>query len=483
MQINQKRDDQSDSIDPMKIFVPDFVGMSKSISKHKKEQMVQLPKLMQEPFVNVGILLAESIKFAFDTEFYCKETNEVYVGEFEALYKDDMIIFNNKSYTHLTFVSATPQNNFAPQNNFTLFDVTIGVDFHWQRRESQSFKGELKLVIEQNKLRAINNISVEAYLYSVISSEMSATASLELLKAHAVISRSWLLAPIFNGEEPNCEPIHIIESQDEMIKWYERDAHEGFDVCADDHCQRYQGITRVKSDNVRLAIEATYGLVLVSDGKICDARFSKCCGGVSELFENCWADVPHRYLQRVVDTGALSYDLVSDLTLESNAKKWIRSEHSSFCNTTDARILSQVLNSYDQETPDFYRWRVDYTIDEISKLIASRSGIDFGTIIDLIPMQRGVSGRIIRLKIVGTRATKIIGKELEIRRILSETHLYSSAFIVEKSNAGFTFFGAGWGHGVGLCQIGAAVMAEKGYGFTQILSHYFLDADVIEFYS
>ncbi len=482
MQINQKKDEQSDSIDPMKIFVPNFVGQNKNVPKHKQEQMVQLPKLLQEPSVAVGIMLSDSIKFAFDTEFICKETNAIYIGEFDALYKDDVIIFNGECYNQLTFAPASQQNYFAPENHFTLYGVTIGVDFHWQRKEAQSFKGDLKLVIEQNRLRAINNVSVEAYLFSVISSEMSATASLELLKAHAVISRSWLLAPIFNGDEANHQPLHIIESPDEIIKWYERDAHEGFDVCADDHCQRYQGITRAKSDNVRLAIESTSGLVLAENGKICDARFSKCCGGVTELFENCWANVPHNYLQRVVDNDSISYDLVPDLTVEKNAQKWICSEYTSLCNSSDANVLSQVLNNYDQETQDFYRWRVEYTTDEVSRLIFSRSGIDFGTVIDLIPMQRGVSGRIIRLKIVGTKTTKIIGKELEIRRILSESHLYSSAFVVDKTESGFVLLGAGWGHGVGLCQIGAAVMGDKGYNFNQILSHYFVGAEVVEFY-
>jgi SpoIID/LytB domain protein len=303
---------------------------------------------------------------------------------------------------------------------------------------------------------------------------MSATASLELLKAHAVISRSWLLKPIIHNEH-NANAVLEQRTDDELIKWYERDSHELYNVCADDHCQRYQGITRARTENVRLAIEATRGLVLMSDGEICYARFSKSCGGVSEVFESCWADEHYPYLERVVDS---QQSIVMDLTVEENADAWIRGEHDSFCNTHDKEILSQVLNNYDQETTDFYRWKVEYTTEQLSELVARRSGIDFGTIMALEPVERGVSGRLTRLRIVGTKRTMVVGKELEIRRWLSESHLYSSAFVVDKTEDGFRLIGAGWGHGVGLCQIGAAVMGAKGYKYDEILRHYFVNSEL-----
>ena len=297
---------------------------------------------------------------------------------------------------------------------------------------------------------------------------MSATAGIELLKAHAIISRSWLLKPILEKQFTNysiCENI----TAEETTRWYERDSHSLFDVCADDHCQRYQGISRAQNENVRIAIEATRGVVLTSEGTICDARFSKSCGGVSELFSSCWDNKDEKYLQPIVDSETKT--TIPDLTIEENAEKWIRSEQDSFCNTKDVEILSSILNNYDQETTDFYRWKVEYTTEELSELISKRSGIDFGTITDLTPLQRGPSGRITRLKITGTKRTHIVGKELEIRKWLSTSHLYSSAFVVDKTEEGFILTGAGWGHGVGLCQIGAAVMAAKGYKYDTILQH------------
>ena len=196
----------------------------------------------------------------------------------------------------------------------------------------------------------------------------------------------------------------ILNSQ--FIKWYDREAHTHFDVCADDHCQRYQGVSRKVTPQVHEAIRATRGIVLSYEGEVCDARFSKCCGGKTELYESCWDDTPHPYLSVVDDP---------------------------FCNTDDPKILSEVLNHYDQST-DFYRWTVQYTQAELSELVRRRGGLDYGDIVDLIPIERGPSGRIVRLQIVGTKATRIIGKELEIRRTLSETHLYSSAFEVEKAS-------------------------------------------------
>ncbi|NTV19399.1 MAG: SpoIID/LytB domain-containing protein, partial [Bacteroidales bacterium] len=338
-------------------------------------------------------------------------------------------------------------------------------------------------------ITAINLLGVEEYLTSVISSEMSATASLELLKAHAVISRSWLLAQIDkNIEITNSSEKYstMTESEGELIRWYDREDHTRFDICADDHCQRYQGITRASTPIVKDAIGQTRGELLMSEGKICDARYSKSCGGVFEEFQYCWEDKKYPYLVKQRDSK--SDTIIPDLTVEKNAVEWIKESPESFCNTTDKKVLSQVLNNYDQETVNFYRWSVKYSQKELSQLILKRSGTDYGDILDLVPIERGTSGRLVKLKIVGTKRTRIIGKELEIRRTLSESHLYSSAFFVEKEMGpeqaplAFTLKGAGWGHGVGLCQIGAAVMGEKGYNYKEILLHYFIGATINKMY-
>ena len=336
---------------------------------------------------------------------------------------------------------------------FTLCGVTIGIGFHWQRQEDQKFRGSLLLLSDGGKAVAIDVVPVETYLTSVISSEMSASASLELLKAHAVISRSWLLAminkscsrtqPSDAGRQPSR---HEQLNPDSVIRWYDSEAHQIFDVCADDHCQRYQGISRQTNQHVVEAISQTRGQVLTYRGELCDARFSKCCGGMTEVFETCWEPVSHPYLV---------------------------SKPCPYCHTNDRRILSQVLNSYDQETNDFYRWTVSYTMSQLSDLVRRKSGIDFGLIRDLIPMERSEAGRIIRLKIVGDRRTVTVGKELEIRKWLSESHLYSSAFDVEHTADGIVLHGRGWGHGVGLCQIGAAVMGDQGIPYEDILQFYY----------
>lgn len=363
------------------------------------------------------------------------------------------------------------------------------MNFHWERKETQTFLGTLHLVVEADKICAINELPVETYLVSVISSEMSATSSMELLKAHAVISRSWLLAQMQKrramGEGSN-NFFSFIKKDDELIRWYDREDHTIFDVCADDHCQRYQGITMATNRHVEEAVRQTRGQILTSDGEICDARFGKCCGGVTEEFQYCWENSPKSYLKSVSDTAAAA--AVPDLTVEAAARKWILSEPEAFCNTHDKKILSQVLNDYDQETRDFYRWHVDYTQSELAGIIDEKLNMDFGDIVDLIPLDRGRSGRIWRLKIVGTKRTFIIGKELEIRRALSKSHLYSSAFVVDRQDIvdgvpqRFRIDGAGWGHGVGLCQIGAAVMGEQGYKYDQILLHYYSGAEIEKIY-
>ena len=436
---------------------------------------------MTEPQIAVGILSGKEIQFSFPDEFISSDGIAI-SGIQQAVYRKGKIYWQEKEYDELSF---TPQQTTS--SFFELQDVTIGINFHWERKEVQRFKGELKIIVEDDKLTAINIISIEDYLTSVISSEMSVTASLELLKAHAVISRSWLLNKlrVENGElGVTVQPDNAAHSQ--LIKWYDHEAHKNFDVCADDHCQRYQGITRASTSRAIEAVSATRGETLMYEGKIWDARFSKCCGGAFEEFQNCWENVRHPYL--IGQRDSQTTNKLPDLTIEAEADKWIRTSPVAFCNTQDKKILSQVLNNYDQETADFYRWKVSYSQEELSELIHKRSGIDFGKIIDLIPVERGTSGRLVRLKIVGTLRTLTIGKELEIRRTLSTSHLYSSAFVVDKEYkeedrkykekeqeipSRFILTGAGWGHGVGLCQIGAAVMGEQGYKYEEILSHYY----------
>ncbi len=437
---------------------------------------------MKEPEVSVGIMFEPQIGFILQGDFVCNDLS--FNGKQTVEFANGKILWNDFLYEELLF---TPTDYTT--DSFELEDVTIGINFHWERKENQRFRGSLKFIVENGKLTAINVISVEDYLISVISSEMSATASAELLKAHAVISRSWLLAQIQKNKEiaeAKSEYTAFSQTEDECIKWYDREDHVNFDVCADDHCQRYQGITRASTKNVELAVRSTSGQLLMSGTKICDARFSKCCGGAVEEFQYCWEDVKHPYLVMLRDDK--SGEPLPDLTKENEAVKWIYASPDAFCNTTDKKILSQVLNNYDQETVNFYRWKVSYTQKEISELILKRSGVDYGDILDLIPIERGVSGRLVKLKIVGSKRTLTIGKELEIRRTLSTSHLYSSAFVVEKEDivndipGKFNLIGAGWGHGVGLCQIGAAVMGEQGFTYDNILLHYYVGASINKLY-
>ena len=410
------------------------------------------------PLVSVGIVGAESITFTLNGygEDGSSRTATIHNG---------LIQYDGKAHTRLCF---KPQ---SPDDSFSLMDVVIGVNFHWQRLETQTFRGSLRLLADGGKIWAINDLPVEDYLESVISSEMSAQSSLPLLMAHAVISRSWLMSQIDGNTAPNTQASH----GDAFIRWYDHTDHTLFDVCADDHCQRYQGITKETSPNVAEAIRRTRGELLTYGDEICDARFSKCCGGAMEEFQYCWDDTPKPYLKGIGDTPE---ETIPDLTVEENARQWILSSPKSFCNTTDKRILSQVLNDYDQETTDFYRWRVSYTQEELSKLVEKKLGAGLGTITDMRPLKRGTSGRICELRITGTKKTIVVGKELEIRRALSESHLCSSAFVVEKQGDTFTLIGAGWGHGVGLCQIGAAVMGDKGYAYDEILRHYYPGAEI-----
>ncbi len=406
--------------------------------------------MKKEPNVTVGIVSGERISFSLNKPYVAK--GEVITGDQVVEFSEGGILWRGTQYRNLTF---TPQSKDA---SFSLNDVTIGVNFHWERKETQTFEGTLRIVVEADKIVAINELPVEKYLTSVISSEMSSTSSLEFLKAHAVISRSWLLAQIEKRKQHESGGDNFFsftKSDNEFIRWYDREDHTIFDVCADDHCQRYQGITRANNTHVEEAISQTRGQVLMYEDEICDARFSKCCGGVTEEFQYCWEDTPKPYLV---------------------------SFHDPYCNTNDKHILSQVLNDFDQETPDFYSWQVKYTKAELSELVNRKLKDDFGEIQDLIPVERGKSGRIWKLKIVGTKKTFTIGKELEIRRALSESHLYSSAFDVEKTTDGFILHGKGWGHGVGLCQIGAAVMGEQGHPYDEILLFYYRNAEIKRLY-
>ena len=435
---------------------------------------------MKEPEISVGIVNAQEIHFTLNGNFFAK--GETVTADQVVSFSEGGILWNNNLYRELTF---TPQDE---QNSFSLYDVTIGINFHWERQETQVFSGTLKLVVEEEKIVAINILPVEEYLTSVISSEMNANSSIELLKAHAVVSRSWLLAQIekrkaMSGKDEGF--FSFTKTKEEYIRWYDREDHTIFDVCADDHCQRYQGITKASNATVAEAVRSTRGCLLMHNNKICDARFTKCCGGVTEEFEYCWEDKHFPYLSAVRDTED---QLIPDLTNEEEAEKWIRQAPQSYCNTQDKHILSQILNNYDQETTDFYRWKVRYTQEELAELIRTNTKGEYGDILDLIPVQRGTSGRICKLKIVGSQKTYTIGKEMEIRRILSDSHLFSSAFVVDKGDEKdgvpqwFQLTGAGWGHGVGLCQVGAAVMGEKGYTYEEILLHYYKGASIRKFY-
>ncbi len=432
------------------------------------------------PRIKVGIMQQSKINFQLLGKYTLKENGNTYTDVHEVEYRNHKIIFDGEAFDVLHFI---PKNESAA--SFFLKNVTIGKQFHWERKENQQFLGELHFMIEENGITAINNVLLEDYLTSVISSEMSANSGLELLKAHAIISRSWLMAQVLKNSKLPADYQSIYATDSEFIRWYDREDHTNFDVCADDHCQRYQGITKQTSPKVIEAVKSTSGMVLMHNNNICDARFSKCCGGATETFENVWEPVSHSYLQAFSDSKTAT---LPDLTDEHKATNFIYSSPDAFCNTTDTEILSQVLNNYDQETPDFFRWKVTYSQQELASLIAEKRGINFGAIIDLIPLERGKSGRIIRLKIVGTQHTMVIGKELEIRKTLSQSHLYSSAFVVEKEQDNsnipttFHFIGSGWGHGVGLCQIGAAVMGAKGYDFKAILMHYFRGAVLKQLY-
>ena len=476
------------SAEKMEAIVSNLKASAATAHEHPLQLLADKGK---QPNVNVGIVSGQKIHFSLNKPYLAK--GEVVTGEQEVAFSEGGILWNGNQYSSLTF---HPQSADA---SFSLSDVTIGVNFHWERKETQTFLGTLHFVVESDKICAINELPVERYLESVISSEMSATSSLELLKAHAVISRSWLLAQMKKRREvaeSGNNFFSFVKKDDRLIRWYDRENHTIFDVCADDHCQRYQGITKETSPHVAEAIRQTKGQILMDGDDICDARFSKCCGGVTEEFQYCWEDTPKNYLSSVRDIiqGVKSAVTATPAPLpslqdEAAADAWIRSNPPAFCNTTDKKVLSQVLNDYDQETADFYRWKVTLTQEKLQQLLDEKLKMSFGDIIDLQAEERGKSGRISKLRIVGTEKTFVIGKELEIRRALSDTHLYSSAFVVDRYDIDekgvpqrFDIIGAGWGHGVGLCQIGAAVMGEEGFDYDAILLHYYQGAEIKKVY-
>jgi SpoIID/LytB domain protein len=445
---------------------------------------------LDEPVISVGILCDRQVNFELYGDFNIHGFKQKFSGRFSAEFEGDRIICKSAKDRIEVLNEIIFEPGDLTVDSFLIMDVPIGKKFHWERKQTQRFSGSLKFLKDGDIIWVINIVSVSQYLKSVISSEMSAKSSLQLLKAHAIVSRSWLLAQIDKpkSSEGKSKESHLYQTESEIIRWQDRGEHLLFDVCADDHCQRYQGISKISTDNTNNAIEQTKGIVLMFGGKICDARYSKSCGGISESFENVWEPVKHEYLSSIIDYKFEPENYHLDFSSEGNAKKWILSNPAAFCNTNDERILSQVLVDYDQETTDFYRWKVEYSQEQIAELINKKSRIDFGDILDLVPIERGDSARITKLKIIGTKKEMVIGKELEIRRILSATHLYSSAFVVVKEDdekdipQKFIISGAGWGHGVGLCQIGAAVMASRGYQFDEILLHYFKGAKLKKIY-
>jgi len=446
---------------------------------------------MDEPLISVGILTDSVINFTCYGDYYINNQEDFFSGVFQASVKNGKLVLEGAGKKLIEDESFILTPNSPETEHFMIKDVVIGVQFHWERKEKENFKGALKLLRKGDKVCAINIINIEEYLKSVISSEMSAKSSVSLLKAHAVISRSWLLSQIEQSNvKKNLSSAEkgIIISDDEIVRWYDREDHEDFDVCADDHCQRYQGITKIFTEAASKAVDETKGLVLKSGSEICDARFSKSCGGVSEAFGYVWENKEVPYLSRVIDYKYEPDEFNTELKDETNAHKWILGEPEAFCNTKDKSVLSQVLLHYDQETVDFYRWKVEISQQNLKDLLKKKLNVDLGDIRQMIPLARGESGRIYKLRIEGTKKSITIGKELEIRRALSESHLYSSAFVVQPLKvengipSGFLLRGAGWGHGVGLCQIGAAVMAEKGYSFDEILLHYYRGVDLVKIY-
>jgi stage II sporulation protein D len=448
----------------------------------------------REPVVAVGLMTgAESVVFELKGAFVNSAGERLNGGSYRARPVNNDVEIESENGPRSLSASEYRLTPAEPLASFIIREVTIGIDFHWQQKQDQEFQGALRIRLEPNdRLTVINEVPIEAYLVGVISSEMSANAHPELLKAHTVVSRSWLLAQMEPWKEERHKPSfapQTIGGEKRLIRWYDQESHADFDVCADDHCQRYQGVTKATSASVHEAIHATFGQVLTFDGELCDARYTKSCGGMTESYDAAWEDVRFPYLAVSYDGEEFPGGFDLPLTDEANAERWIRNSPPAFCNTNDKTILGKILPDFNQETTDFYRWRVTIAQAELQELLSSKLGVSFGAVHKIEAVERGASGRIVRLRIVGEREQMVIGKELEIRRALSPSHLYSSAFVVESDRmdggapAAFTLIGAGWGHGVGLCQIGAALMAERGYDFRRILEHYYRGARLYGLYS
>lgn len=445
--------------------------------------------MMPEPVIAVGILKAPAIRLRLTGRFVLTLSGKGVTGDIEVRTGHRGVELRTGGRSIAAGESIRLSPGVPWQGEFTVMGVVIGIGLHWESKENQVFRGNMRFMKESGEVRLVNELPAEQYLRSVITSEMNASSPLELLKAHAIISRSWLISqveapqrklPSRGAGEPALDDM-------EILRWYDREDHEGFHVCADDHCQRYQGFARTGDARVDRAVDETAGQVLTHSGRLCDTRYSKCCGGMTERYESCWEPVAHPCLESVPDREQASGN-VPDLRQEPLAGGFIRGRPEAFCNTEDTDLVKQVLNDYDHPGSGHFRWEVRYTRQELSELIAEKSGLEFGEILELEPVERGPSGRLVRLRIIGSRRTMVVGKELEIRRWLSPSHLYSSAFIVERDTGaggvpdGFKLRGAGWGHGVGLCQIGAAVMASGGYGHRQILQHYYRGATINQWY-
>jgi SpoIID/LytB domain protein len=446
------------------------------------ESLKKLKMIDREPAISISLMTGvREVKFELKGGFAGADGARFNAGSYLAIADSGRIAINDSTGNRTSISSEFHFIPSAPDSSFIIHDVLIGIDFHWERKEAEEFQGSLRLKLASTatSLLVINEIGVETYLKSVISSEMSAGAHPELLKAHSIISRSWLLAQLGEWKRPQqktqIDPKHL-------IRWYDRENHAEFDFCAYDHCQRYHGIGKATSQSVFEAVRATSGQVLAYGGIVCDARYSKSCGGMTESFSAAWSDEEVPYLAVFYDGESFPTGYNLPLSDETNAAKWIRNAPPAFCNTNDRQILNKILPDFDQETADFYRWRVVLKQEELQELLRRKLEVDFGAILRLDPIERGRSGRIVKFKITGERETLIIGKELEIRRALSPSHLYSSAFVVDADSSGFTLIGAGWGHGVGLCQIGAALMAERGYNYREILAHYYRGTEVQALY-
>ncbi|MBM4177057.1 MAG: SpoIID/LytB domain-containing protein [Ignavibacteria bacterium] len=432
---------------------------------------------MKQPIIKVGIISNQhSAKFFLHGSFLMNENQKMNDIGYTVTVKGDLICLHQEE----NIIDEQKEFIFKPKgkkSNFDIENVVIGIDFHWEQKEKETFEGNLLIINRDGKLILINEIEVEKYLQSVISSEMNSESPYEYLKAHSIISRSWLLSQLDETKNGESKKHDFIQTEKEIIKWYDREDHEHFDVCADDHCQRYQGITKIHDNKALAAVKETFGIVLTYEGKVCDTRYSKCCGGFSEEFQNVWQNNEIQYLISIYDLDAPAF---LTLDTEERASEFINSQPEAYCNTNDSELLKTILLDYDQTTVDFFRWKLEMKQLGLVTLLKLKMGIDFGEIIELKSLERGKSGRIKKLKIIGSKKEFTIGKELEIRRALSEKHLYSSAFTIEhvygeNPNVPIKFIlrGAGWGHGVGFCQIGGAVMASKGKKFEEILYHYF----------